>query len=115
MSSRTRSGRPYSPSDRPGIADGDGRGVALDVSDVDILDERVVAHELLELCGERFGIRCRLAVAGQALHKVGGQFPGDALHLVELAVEELRHETADEVLDFLVGEGGVAALLRRRP
>lgn len=33
------------------------------------------------------------------------------LHLVELAVEEFRHETADEVLDFLVGEGGVAPFL----
>ena len=94
-----------------GIADGDGCGMPLDVSDIDILDERVVMHELLELCGEGFGIRRRLAVAGQALHKVGGQFPGDALHLVELAVEELRHEATDKVLDFLVGEGRVAAFL----
>jgi len=66
---------------------------------------------VLELRGERFRIGGRLAVAGQTLHEVGGQFPGDALHLVELAVEEFRHETADEVLDFLVGEGGVAPFL----
>ena len=94
-----------------GIADGDGGGVPLHVGDVGILDERVVAHEVLELRGERFRIGGRLAVAGQTLHEVGGQFPGDALHLVELAVEEFRHETADEVLDFLVGEGGVAPFL----
>ena len=94
-----------------GLADGDGLGVALHVGDVDVLDERVVVHEGFKQRGERGGIGGLLALVGEAFHQMGGQFPGDALHLVEFAVEEFRHEAADEVLDFLVGEGGVAAFL----